>query len=460
MVMNLLNAQSPEWKLWATGLPSGVFPRMAVAPNHDLFYTLLGTGTNLGYVYKANTSESVGNFQPLPQIPRPPSIQNNIVALGYNVHSEPMVGIYRTNIIEPWLFRLDKNTNAWDTAKAPLAPTLGGHCIATSKMGTIYVGTRWAYIYKSTDDGKNFTVIDETKSVKSIHPCYYPTPIGAENDGAIFSINIDPQGRVYAGTETAGIIYSDDEGVSWHPADFFACKTHDPNSMDTTSPMRPLTLSGNAAALGFTKESNLVWSGADMWTLGWKNKMGYADLNAKTSSELQGLPDYLVLTGQQVSKIVTTTNGHLFFHSGAGNGSTQVGIYTSRDGIHWTLFNEGITGQNDGLSQGSLAVDGNKVFMATRDGKVWVYEDAAVGTESSSIKEIKLYPNPATNILSIEKSSDLSSPSENITIYNIIGNSVKQINFKNESKIELNVNDLSQGIYYLKYGKYYKFMKL
>ena len=458
--LNSCLAQSPAWKLWASGLPSGVYPRMAVTPNHDLYYTLLGTGNNLGYVYKANSLTSSGSFQALPQIPRPPTIQNNIVALGYNMLSEPIVGIYRTNTTEPWLFRLDANTNTWDTAVAPVAPSLGGHCIATATNGAIYIGTRWAYIYKSTDDGKSFTVIDETKSVKSNHPCYYPTYNGSANNGAIFSINIDQRGRIYAGTETAGIIYSDDEGLSWHPVDVFACQGNDPNKKDSTSSMRALTISGNAAAVGFTKENNVVWSGVDMWTLGWKNKMGYADLNTMSANEVIGLPDYLVLTGQQVSKIVTTTNGQLFFHSGAGNGSTQVGIYTSRDGIHWSLFNDGITGQNDGLSQGSLAVDGNKVFMATRDGNVWVYEDIPVTTDHLSAKNIYLYPNPVTNVLTIEMPNMLSENSTELFIQNVFGETMKQMTIQNQMKIEINLMEWPSGLYYLKFNGIIKFLKL
>lgn len=86
-------AQSGAWRLWAEGLPSGVYPRMAVAPNHDIFYSLLGTGIKQGFVYKANTMAINGQFAELPKVPRPVSVQNNIVALGYNAQSEPLVGV-------------------------------------------------------------------------------------------------------------------------------------------------------------------------------------------------------------------------------------------------------------------------------------------------------------------------------------------------------------------------------
>lgn len=426
---------------------------MTVAPNHDIFYTLLGTGSNLGYIYKAYTQDATGDFNALPIIPRPATIQNNIVALGCNKWSEPLAGIYRSEINDPWLFRYDLAEGRWDTATAPFNPTLGGHCIATSPDGTIYVGTRWANIYKSNDDGRTFEIIDETQAVQSAYPCFYPTWNGSIYDGAIFSIQVDRNGRVYAGTETAGVIYSDDQGVHWHPADFFACRPEDNTMKDSNSAMIALAMSGNVAGLGFTHDNQLVWTGADMWTLGWKNKMGFADMDLHTVAEAQGLPDYLIQTGQQVSRIVTTDQGQMFFHSGSSNGATEIGIYTSWDGIHWSLFNDGITGANDGLSQGSLAVDGNKVFMATHDGQVWMFQDTVgvSGTEKSEpeIPGIQLYPNPSSDRISIQLTSAMPVENLQIEIYTLPGYLALKQQVLDRNSFEVDVSMLAPGIYQL-----------
>ncbi len=452
----LSKAQNPSWRLWAEGLPTGVYPRMVVAPNHDIFYSLLGAGTNLGLVLKANTQSVNGQFTPLPKIPRPSSIQNNIVALGYNKNSEAIVGIYRTDLSQPWLFKFNHQSNLWDTAKSPIVPTLGGHCIATASNGTIYVGTRWAYIYKSTDDGLSYEVLDESKSISSNYPCYYPSALnGSGSDGAIFTLAIDRKGRVYAGTETAGVIYSDDEGKTWHPADLNACKSSDPTQKDTTSIFYPLSISGNAAGIGFTKENALIWSGVNMWSIGWKNKMGFADLSNNSVKELIGLPDYLVQTGQQVSKIVTTLNGQIFYHSGSSTGATQIGIYTSFDGIHWKLFNDGITGQNDGTSQGSLAVDGNKVFMATRDGKVWIFEDSLLTQTKPLIfakdqANLKISPHPVYHTLQIELDPTYTGNVYKILIYDVWGQELKSFQNEQDSNIKVDVSGLQSGSYFLK----------
>src|SRR6185436_9891509 len=112
----------------------------------------------------------------------------------------------------------------------------------------------------------------------------------------------------------------------WHPADFFACLPGDSTMKDTMSPMIACAKSGNVGGIGFTKDNQLVWTGANLWALNWKNGMGFADLDAHIVQEVQGLPDYLIQVGQQVSKIVTTDKGQIFFHAGNSN-VTPTGIY-------------------------------------------------------------------------------------------------------------------------------------
>lgn len=439
-------SQNTSWKLWGSGLPSGAYPRMVVAPSHDIFYSLLGTGSKIGYIYKANVMDSLGIFTEMPKVPVPASLQNNIVALGYNANSEPLAGIYRTNINEPWLFRYNNSTKSWDTCLTNLNPTLGGQCIATSKSGVIYVTTKWSFIYKSVDNGVSFTAIDESKILASQYPCYYPSFLNkSANDGALFTVVIDGNNRIYAGTETSGVIYSDDEGATWHPADLFACQDGS-LQYDTLSKMAPITRSGNVAGIGFTKNNNVVWSGVDMWYYGWKNKIGFANMQDSTVSEITGLPDYLVQTGQQVSKIVTTTNGTMFLHSGSSTGATQIGIYRSFDGVNWEYFNNGIIGGNNNLSQGSLAVDGNKVFMATSDGKVWMFDaENTTPTNQYSTDNIICYPSPTTNRLTIQ---NVVKPID----YWIVGLNGKVV--KN-GKLDLtpayiDLQSVSKGIYILK----------
>ncbi len=446
-----LPAQTASWKLWASGLQQGVYPKMTVAPNHDIFYALVGTSGKKGVIYKANTQLPTGTFTPMDSIPYPVSLVNNVFCLTTNQNSEPIAGIFRNNIMDPWLFRYDNINKKWVTATTNLSPSLGAYSIARSANGTIWVGAKWSYVYKSSDNGNSYTQIIESNSVVQDYPCHFPSWINYNLDGAIYGINVDKNGRVYAGTESAGVLYSDDEGLNWRPADFHPCQDIDPSLKDSSSAMKALDLSGNVGALGFTIDNNLVWSGPAMWTLNWTNSLGFADMTNHTVSPALGLPDYLCTTGQQISKIVTASNGQMFLHSGGGANATGIGIYTSMDGINWTLFNTGITGINDGQSQGSLAVDSNMVFMATHDGKVFRYvvEDIKTDTKTPFIQNsFTINPNPANSIIKLNM-QDVKS-NFNIFIYNYLGQMVKQYHFpyiNNQEDLDLDISTLPSGMY-------------
>jgi hypothetical protein len=85
-------------------------------------------------------------------------------------------------------------------------------------------------------------------------------------------------------------------------------------------------------------------------------------------------------------------------------------------------------------------------------GTLTINLQSVLGTEESdSIKNIKLYPNPVTDVLTIAniQNTDLKT----IEIYNILGSMVMQVNIKdlyfNES-FQLNIGDIKKGIYLIK----------
>jgi hypothetical protein len=383
-----LLAQSGAWQLWASGLPPGLHPRLAVGPDHTIYYGVQGGAPPLGVIHRAsNTLASSGTFAALPAIPYV-SITNNIQALTTTALGEPVVGIFHgmtsAQLNDPIVFVYRNATSTWQAANINQNPTLGAFALARAPNGDIWMGAKWANVFRSTDGGQSFTAINETASVASQAPCYYPSYTGNNEDGAIYSINVDRRGWVYAGTEGAGVVYSEDMGQTWQPVDAFACMPGAPTQKNPNSPMRPVTYGGNIGALGFTAQNNLIWNGVKLFNFAaWTTSLAYADIGAHSVTPTLGMTPFFIVAGLQTNKIVTTQSGVMFLHTGTnGNADPNpppppqvsfysLGIYRSSDGVNWSAFNTGITSSNNGTAEGSLAVDGNRVFTATGDGRVW-----------------------------------------------------------------------------------------
>lgn len=394
----IAQAQSSPWRLWASGLPAGIHPRVAVAPDHSIYYGLLG-GVALGVIYKAtNALGASGSFATLPTIPYV-SITNNISALTTSANNEPVVGIFHgsaaQSLSDPMAFVLDASSQQWVTATVTIPAQLGVFAMARAPNGDLWFGAKWGRVYRSVDNGRSYTAINETALVAASASCYYPAIGGNPSDGAIYSINVDRRGWVYAGTEGAGVVYSSDNGTSWQPVDTFACDPNQPSQHNLASPMEPISHTGNTGAIGFTIDNNVVWNGTHPYNYpNWSSSIGYADVSAHVAGPVTGFVPFFIVNGLQTQKIVTTQSGTMFLHSGTnssfdpnpppppGSNLYTKGIYTSSDGYNWVQANSGLPASNNGGAEGSLAVDGDRVFTATINGQIW-YLDTNDGVFSN-----------------------------------------------------------------------------
>ena len=77
---------------------------------------------------------------------------------------------------------------------------------------------------------------------------------------------------------------------------------------------------------------------------------------------------------------------------------------------------------------------------------------------SEEVNEIYIFPNPVKELLNI---NSISENIENIEIINSLGISVSKLNFANKKEVILNLENLNNGIYYLKINDNYikKFIK-
>lgn len=72
-----------------------------------------------------------------------------------------------------------------------------------------------------------------------------------------------------------------------------------------------------------------------------------------------------------------------------------------------------------------------------------------VGIEENEIADesnlISVYPNPASDVLYISSESELS----NVTVYDVVGQMVKQVNLNRNFSSDLDISDLNNGVYIL-----------
>ena len=273
-----------SWSLWASaanGVPYGVFPTLAYSPEtRTLYYSTRYTPSpsdTLGTVWSCKLNGSAPAFTRLPQTglvlptPKTGTAITNVFSMTTDSLGEPIIGTGapgNTNSAQTGqtkLYRFDTASNQW---VAPPLTAYAGQNIPTLQPnnlmyqltrgpdGTIWGGGQWTKTYRSTDAGKTFTVIDEKSLLAQTDPAYYTTgyPRMAGGDGAIYGIRVAPNGYVYEGTETAGVIYSPDNGATWHPLDY--------DYTNPNSTMARASNVGNVAGLGFTKDGKIVVQGA------------------------------------------------------------------------------------------------------------------------------------------------------------------------------------------------------
>jgi hypothetical protein len=81
--------------------------------------------------------------------------------------------------------------------------------------------------------------------------------------------------------------------------------------------------------------------------------------------------------------------------------------------------------------------------------------------DAAPVNPVNIYPNPATNMITVNTNNVNNLKSDFITIHNHLGKLMMQENITSQT-MHLNVSNLQQGLYYIKIGahsKAYKFIK-
>lgn len=109
----------------------------------------------------------------------------------------------------------------------------------------------------------------------------------------------------------------------------------------------------------------------------------------------------------------------------------------------WVTLNSPVdlTGY-DGVVQFGITSPGNDKMWYTN---LYTYRDATASVESAELIGLKLYPNPVKNIANFSANETIQS----VSIYDLTGRIVKQAT-PNKSNFDLDVADLSKGVYLVK----------
>ena len=119
------------------------------------------------------------------------------------------------------------------------------------------------------------------------------------------------------------------------------------------------------------------------------------------------------------------------------------------------LTNMGINNVPIGVLAFQPIVYNNEIYFGgnypTQGVELWKLTDNSLSTKdynNAITQKLNIFPNPASNIVTIKMDDEIEI--ENVEIYNLIGKKVISENVNNQKNIELNVSNLSKGIYVVK----------
>lgn len=212
-------------------------------------------------------------------------------------------------------------------------------------------------------------------------------------------------------------------------------------------------LSGDKVTYGFyTPQANLT---SQSWTL---SSLDIASVHYNRPTQSIG--------GQNLSdeNLIINTNGGisaLFFNSGQGglgfypdskfrildlgitlsmSGNSEIDIF---DGLYLgNFFPAG--GDNNSYSY-TISADGETLIITKSNGDIATYNKKALGISEPSVTNLEIYPNPASEVLIIKN----LKPNSNLELIDNSGKLVKSTSSKT-TKTEINIKNLTSGIYYLK----------
>jgi len=379
------------------------YPYIIKSPNDNIFYVSERSGlyssTNEGSTWEHNCR---GLY----------AIEFNSIVISNNriITSTPGPGIQIS----------DDGGQNWQTSNKGLFnhKTL---CIMKTLNGTLLVGTDSSHIFRSTDNGDNWTsntlggqyfnqiLIDSTGNLYTSYDNNY---FKSNDDGITWdstsnitgSLIIKPNGTRYWLNKQ--IYKSTDNGINWLPYDTLPDSLISSIAINTNDDIFLVTTNGTI----MYKTNNKEW----------------ASINNGLKSN------------QKITKVISYDNIVIAY-------SNSEIFYTKDFGNNWVA--DTVLG-NFPIS--CFTIDGNDIYLGTRVGGIFKknFSYLSIDEKPSKNNLLAIYPNPATDLINVEFNDNLIPTS--IVITNLLGFEMKSINFNNitGNEIEFDTRDLTEGIYF------------
>ncbi len=304
-----------------------------------------------------------------------------------------------------------------------------------TKGDTVFAGTYREGVYRSVNNGESWQKINLGLPYKYVQ-----------------SIIILDSVLIAAPCGKGAICRSTDNGNNWIPTTFTIPIVNSFIAVDKT-------LYGTTGSSGIIKSTDygLTWSfiGSEMNSqvpiyLTYSDSMLFVGTESKgVYNEDESGNWWQVNSGITDNRILSITSGHNIIYAGVKGGEVFKSIDNAKS---WTT-----TGFNQPrISVTSLFIKGTTLFAGTLGAGIWKVENYLETNENlkdpiSEISQLTCYPNPTTNMLTIDRTK-LSNFTDNHPVtYSITTlTGVKRMQFEQQAtQFTIPVNGFPSGVYYV-----------
>ncbi len=300
--------------------------------------------------------------------------------------------------------------------------------VSKSNPNTIYVG--FAYqgfygdpynttflkssgVYKSTDAGETWAQSGTTGIVAT------------NLNITALAVNTTDENSVYIGLRGDGLFHSTDGGVNW-------------TNIGQGIPDQTIL------AIALADNNSIIYAGT-------KSKGVYKSTD-NGSNWAQILSEVNTTIGDEPTKLITGIVVNPTNKNNIVVGDIHTGVYMSTDaGANWTNISQGLT--NRAITSLAFSSDGKTLFTGTKGVGVFSYNTSTLAIDNyQTVSDIKnVFPNPSSGKFTLDLQSN-SLKSLDVEIFSILGKLVHKKTYRaTNKKIEINIEDLSKGMYIVSY---------